>query len=713
MPLLPIILVALLLLFILTVKSKNVASVTRPLGSWVASHAALLGWALMHVANLCKKAALGTLHWPAKPEGIEDSQHYFAGVDVIMRLLYLALSICLLLGELPLTRLRSAYLFGLLVTNVKLPLDVFTGLLWILIPAMWGVLLLETVGLVPIGVSLFPTMQLPGRKWLIVRVCIGVGSAALLAIALYATYNFYLLGQCQVLQLTCANDAATQLTTVGMFGVLLIFSGAFALWALLLGILGLSTIVFGVLSGICYSLAFLFGLAGHSVSTFGSPIVRPFSVPLSASLPTSTPDILLLPQAAGSQPQQEDPMNDVLRTNTFIGYGDLGYRMVPMTVDTAQETGAASTLLAVSMLDLERIFRNQQPLNLPGHDISPSLERIKQALADESMSMAYTQLAYTTNDEVVKAHTNTTNHGGNIIIFVKLSLIAALSEPIRKLKMRLRKQNIVLVTMLPPLHQRNQQLDEAYQDFLALGDDTGDDTGMKTFTIDPNAGFAAQVGEETQEKSVISTLLNLCTAPLHDDRNPTFAEICKDLGGANTSLAGMAFAMAPVASGKMPFTWRMAKTVAPKTVAKAGDRGTGDYNDLLIQAKDCTEQVLHNTACLATPYPIDPEKPVFLLYSLPMALQDKRFKEAVAAIHTFLKRTYPHTIGIIVRGSAVGAPGITRGYRCGVSALYPLPITVVTTNEEAIADAAEYTATPEETPPASQNGSKRRQSITS
>jgi len=701
MPLLPIIIVVLFALFILTVKSRSVASVTRPFGSWVASHAALLGWALMHVANLCKIAALGTLHWPAKPEGIEDSQHYFAGVDVIMRLLYLALAICLLLGELPLTRLRSAYLFGLLVTNLKLPLDVFTGLLWILIPAMWGVLLLETVGLVPIGVSLFPNMHQPGRKWLIVRVVIGIGSAVLLSIALYATYNFYLLGQCQVLQLTCANDADMQLTTVGWFGVLLIFSGMIALWALVLGILGLLTIVFGVLSGMCYSLALLFGIAGHSVSTFGSPTIRPFPVPFSAALPANTTDILLLPAGTSTQ-QEDDPMNELLRTNTFIGDGDLGYRLVPMTLETAQECGALSTVVAVSILDLERIYRNQQPLNLPGHDISPSLERIKKALADESMEMAYTQLAYNTNDEVVKAYT--TKHGGNIIIFVKLDLIASLSEPIRKLKMRLPKQNITLVTMLPPLDQRGHDLDEAYQDFLALGDDYG----MQTCVIDQNAGFATQVGEETQEKATILTLLSLCVAPLHDERNPTFAEVNKRLG-AYASLFGMAFAMAPVASGKTPFTWRVVKTFAPKV----GDRGTGEFYDLLIQAKDCTEQVLHNAACRATPYPIDIEKPVFLLYTLPMALQDKRFKEAVAAIHTFLKRTYPHAIGIIVRANAVGTPGAIRGYRCGVSALYPLPIATVTTNEAAIADTTEFKPTQKDTPPASQNGSKRRQSITS
>ena len=626
-----------------------------------------------------------------------------------MRLLYLSLALCLLLGELPLTRLRSAYLFGLLVTNLKLPLDVFTGLLWILIPAMWGVLLFETVGLVPLGVSLFPAMHQPGRKWLIIRVCIGIGSVVLLAIALYATYNFYLLGQCQVLQVTCANDTDMQVTTVGWFGVLLILSGMVALWALVLGILGLLTIVFGVLSGMCYGLALLFGLAGHSMSTFGSPTICPFTVPFSAALPANTTDTLLLSAGKVTQPteQENDPMNDVLRTNTFIGYGDLGYRMVPMALDTAQASGAPSVVLAVSILDLERVYRNQQPLNLPGHDISPSLELIKKALADESMGMAYTQLAYSTNDEIVKAYT--TKHGGNIIIFLKLDLIASLSEPIRKLKMRLPKQHIVLVTMLPPLDQRGHELDEAYQDFLALGyDNGGDENGIETFILDQNAGFATQLGEETQERAAVLTLLGLCIAPLNDERNSTFAGICKRLG-AYASLSGMAFAMAPVASGKAPFIWRMVKGVAPK----AGDRGIGDFNDLLIQVKDCTEQVLHNAACLATPYPIDSEKPLFLLYSLPMALQDKRFKEAVAAIYTFLKRTYPRATGIIVRGNAVAAPGATRGYRCGVSALYPLPIATVTTDEEAIANTTEYTATQEKTPPTSQNGSKRRQSITS
>jgi hypothetical protein len=55
-----------------------------------------------------------------------------------------------------------------------------------------------------------------------------------------------------------------------------------------------------------------------------------------------------------------------------------------------------------------------------------------------------------------------------------------------------------------------------------------------------------------------------------------------------------------------------------------------------------------------------------------MTLADSRWKHCVAAIDMQIKRSGSNIIAIMVRANAPSLPSMERGYRCSVSACYPL-----------------------------------------
>jgi hypothetical protein len=648
---LPYVIVSILLIiFVAVSRYPAAARSTRLVCAWVARPFGLLTVACLHVATACRHGCLKclTLTEPGEHDGA-----FLAGA-VISRLIYLIISPLLVIGGLPIDTLRAGALYGLAVHTLALPLDSVMGALFVLVPGCWALLLLEALGALPAWAHLLPLQQQRNS----LRWGIGICSALLFLSSLFVVFFFNVYGQCILTQQPCAADASLQFVIVGTFSVLLAASGVLGLLGTIIGVSGLIGCLLAGISGMFYLLHFCWGMLGSCIATISQ--VNPLPERGFAIAPVSSHDMttpLQLPTGiAEAHPTEQELllMADVQRTNTILGFGSVGSRLLPVFGEAVYALGATATMLTGGSVDVERLTIASS-LPFPGALIvSPSLQQINQVLAEQPGDGAYTKFAVGMIEKLVDAYK--TKHGGSIIIIATVNLIPALHEPLRNLKLRLPNQHVLIVTMQLP---QDQIYDDVREDIASLAD-----AGIETYPIDPHAPFSRQVGEETQEKIVAWTIVGLCVSHQMDERNMTFAEVGQQLR-SYAPWVGMSCAIAPVASGKTPLAWKMVKAV----YRNAGERGTGDVADLIIQAKACTQRVLADVAAINTSIGTGP---LFLVCMVPMQLADSRFKRFVAAITMYVRQLSPTITVIVVRANAPAAPDMERGYRCGVSACYPL-----------------------------------------
>lgn len=656
--------ILLLILFLLIARARSDVSPMRALCTWLARPFSFLTFMCLRVATSCKNGCVDVLEkWPIGVETHEQAARGSLWGVAMTRLLYLVISACVLLGEFPLGNLRSAALYHLLASDLRLPLSLFTGLLWLLVPGVWGLLLAETVGLLPKPTRLFE--QMPNT----VRWGVGIGAGVLLVASLVAVWYFNAFGQCVLLQDTCANDATLQIATVSGFGVLLALAGIIALYGLLVGLSVPLALLLGVLYCVCTVLALVFGILGHGLETFGQPYLTPLTNSFLQSLETAPAQLLLIP--AGSRDgnttqQQEESMANSQRNTTMIGIGNFGFRFEPLLGTAMEELGAMACIRVRGVVDLSRPRANQVPTSYPGLlNITPLAQQIDEALAHAAApELAYQRILAELVNKIVEAHTPSRGLKGHVLVALDMLLIEDASEALRSLKNRLPTHAIVIITALPEHDLRDQRVATANECLLALAQEGVIEDAM---VIDVRSPFAKKVGEEVQEHYLAKTLASLMVGHTHSDHNPTFGQVCERLGSLSPC-TGLSFASGRVAPGKSPFLYGLVKPL----LLHAPQRGQGDINDCIIQTRAQIDQVLREHTSQAAQEQIRLDKPMFLLINVPIPLNDKRFKEFASTIRAYLAQTFPSASAIIVRGNGTHDPRLVPGYHIQVSALYPL-----------------------------------------
>lgn len=101
----------------------------------------------------------------------------------------------------------------------------------------------------------------------------------------------------------------------------------------------------------------------------------------------------------------------------------------------------------------------------------------------------------------------------------------------------------------------------------------------------------------------------------------------------------------------------------------------GDKVNIRDQAEHITGRVLADTECRAIDQAVPLEMPAVLIYSLPLALSDKRFGFVQKELIKFLGRVYPSTKSLAVRGNGIPVHTATDPldpFYVQVSCLYPL-----------------------------------------
>src|SRR6266849_953979 len=336
MTILPLIGITLLALFALSLLARRFEKAANGL-RWLARPFSIIGWACLHGSMACKKQLDNALEWPPK-------------ANVIARLIYLVVALFVYAGDFALARLRSAALFGVTAGKLAwLPLDNFSGLLWLCVSALWGIVLFDLIDLIPTGWRLLPIERLSKPVRLIatlLALVLFVGSALTMA-------YFVLWGQMQISdQVTSTADTAVLGLNISLvFGLLLGLASAIALWALFVGIAGVYTILVALSCFVLRILALGLGIFGHSLDTAGDEYLKPVPFPFlqftqnspTASLPQASGAVAgFLPEASGGQlpdnTPEEDPMSD--KVGTRIHLGNFGFRSSPPFDRAGEEVGS-------------------------------------------------------------------------------------------------------------------------------------------------------------------------------------------------------------------------------------------------------------------------------------------------------------------------------------------------------------------------------------
>jgi hypothetical protein len=227
--------------------SRLLTGVIRLLGGLLR----LPAWMLIQVETGSASVLQKTLRWGGS-EGEDSGQdtdaasaataqrqttHHWPGMIVIARLLYLAMGLAILVGAVSLDIPRSCVVqFDCNGTPSLLPIpaSVANGLLWFALAVFWGILLLDTLDVVPKQLQLFTQLQPHVRRFLLWIAAIGEVMTTL-AMAL-----LYFIGQLAVYG---GRWPAGSLAISALQGPLVNLAAILALWALIYGAVALVSVV--------------------------------------------------------------------------------------------------------------------------------------------------------------------------------------------------------------------------------------------------------------------------------------------------------------------------------------------------------------------------------------------------------------------------------------------------------------------------------------
>jgi len=701
MTILPLIGITLLALFALSLLARRFEKAANGL-RWLARPFSIIGWACLHGSMACKKQLDNALEWPPK-------------ANVIARLIYLVVALFVYAGDFALARLRSAALFGVTAGKLAwLPLDNFSGLLWLCVSALWGIVLFDLIDLIPTGWRLLPIERLSKPVRLI---------ATLLALVLFVVSAltmayFVLWGQMQISdQVTSSADTAVLGFNISLvFGLLLGLASAIALWALFVGIAGVYTMLVALSYFVLRLLALGLGIFGHSLDTAGDEYLKPVPFPFlqftqnspTASLPQASGAVAgFLPEASGGQlpdnTPEEDPMSD--KVGTRIHLGNFGFRSSPPFDRAGEEVGSQRIVRLQAVADLSRPKGcTLRPGSQSIRDITPHGQINDIIKAGTPLEQAYSRIMHTIVESIVDSFTDAPASNGPIVLATDPLLVPYLDEELQNLHRRLPFHSIILVSTLSAHVLADRRWAEAMESLRALWEE---EVILNTLVIDERSALAKRTGEETQEKFLAKFLASLLVCHEHSYFNPSFGQVFERCS-AVSPFTTLSFASAKVSSGKATPGQHLVNALRSKEQAKVGK---GDVNDCINQTINLFRKVCEPRSLAMTEEGVTIGDPLAFLVNEPVPLSDQRLAGYRNAIQPVMTQAHSQAKLIVVRGSGTAETKDNPGYYIQATALRPL---FLTPPEAAHEVAAKTPLTAEivkpETAPVHMNGRRRQQS---
>lgn len=633
---------------------------------------------LEKAGNYCYEVFEKSLRYPA---GVTDDTWH--GVHVIARIILLLVSSIILLGDLYGTLQTLPILFGG-AGSVSLPgsFAIPSALLFVAISVMYGHGLLEAVGL--IDTHLFPKMTGKVQKWFAVCCGAGVVLSFVFAVLFWVFKGWYIADP----------DSAGVLAipVLALVGLLVTGASILALWSLMVGVVGLCSVVFLLLSFGFHSaagitsfvpellnvLAMFFTLGRISVrgDLGGHDLVNPPSSPFPQYrqvLPGQT-STALLPQSASSLVDAQVEVVPIETTeleetttmnpdkNAFIGFvGEFGSREFSHVVQAIDRLRATDSIL--NSYFLERALTHIQTSVAGIHDLShtdpeKSLSMLHGATEDEGDHTLLCDLGH----KLAEAYHHLIAIPAPFVHFIDCRKLVNSIDLLESNKRRLPLISQVVIASVSELDMQNKGVQTGINDLVALQQEGFIDS---VIVVDPRSPFAYSYGEETQLRFLAQMILSLIIAHKHDPHNTSFSSVFRQFSSLSPFMT-VSFASQVVAVGNMPKRWSWLPL-------STGSSGTGYYADILSQAREATDRVLLEEDTRSFPAQVRSDVGCMVLYNVPIELRDPRFSACVRDNSLYVSSHYPFASSITVRGNGCSYPHQLGGrFLVQASCLYPL-----------------------------------------
>ena len=602
----------------------------------------LLGQAFQQGATTCREHLKSALEWPPK-------------ANVIARLVYLALALSVFAGDFALARLRSAAFFGVRAEKLSwLPLDSFSGLLWLCVSALWGIVLLDLIDLIPPGWRLIPVERLSKP----VRIIATLLALALFAVSAITMAFFVFWGQVQISSLSTSDTTILGLNLSFVFGSLLGLSSAIALWALFVGIAG-AYIVVVALSYVVLRILSIF-----------APSTGPI-------------------KGRGVSPEPEPEVNTMVKQDVTRNHlGNYGYRSSSLLDTACEEIGASRYIRLQSVVDLSRPRGGMaRPASRSIKDITPHNQIDELIKAGTHPDRAYGQIMDSIVRSTVDSYIDIPVIKGHVVNFIDLPLLSSITESLQQLHRRLPSHSDIISSALSDQVLHDKRTGEALESLQALYEEEIIQNALLIHTRSP---FAKRVGEETQERFQAKFLASLLDCHNHSTFNRSFGEVFEELS-TYSPYSTLSFASVKASPGKATFGQR-ALNILPSGGKEKRIVGRGDLNDCIAQTLYLFQEICKPQNLAMVEQGVSVGEPLFFLVNVPIPLDDKRFKEYRNAVQQQLTLTHPKAQLIVVRGGGTPETKGNPGFYIQCTVLHPLTFT---TPEEAQVAAAETSLTPE------------------
>src|SRR6266568_1117371 len=638
-------------------------------------------------ASYCNKACLTSLTYP--PGDSECGPL----VKVLSRIVYFILAVLLLSGETFSTLITVPVLFHTQL-QYQLPniVEIATASLFVAAPALEGAFILECLGLTARGAGLFPSM----RK--LHRIGLGLLTALVFVLSIVTLGYFYLYRGAYLID----PDSAQQMSLyiLGALGICIAYTTALAFVALVIGTVGVVTVVLWLAGLVSRVVAFVASLVpslldilavhtsqgtlsvqgeiqGPDPYQVSTPLFRPLESSLSLPEHASWVDGNLV--EAENELEEKNLTNPYKNASLTFAANNFGTRMFVPIAHRINSLRAGSTILSSCFVDLEGQFSSQKSI-IGVHDLSPSHTQITDALLHaDGENNVYSDLFNGLAQRLIETHLNLKAVSAPFLVFCDCELLGSIRDLLEKSKRRLPRVSHFIVTSLSASQLKNSEVQAGLAIMQQLHSEGVVDLVL---TVDPVSPFTTPYTKDTQQIFLANFLISLLVGHRQSSDNQSLTNLARDMQPAGPFMS-VNFASLDVARGNTPLRWSWSKLI-PQLRGKAG---SGDYDDMLVQSREAINQCMAGNTTRAYPSVIDPTLPAKVVVTVPWELNDNRYPRFVRDTRLFVAQNFPNATSITVCGNGSAYPRqVGSQFRVQASVLYPHHLALPAVQEKQIGE---------------------------
>ncbi len=569
-------------------------------------------------ATYCSTVFAKSLQYP--PHVTDDIWH---GMYVISRLLLFLVSGIILTGDVYGMLQALPLLFGG-AGAVSLPgsFIIPSALMFVAMSALYGSVVLECAGLLPPGAHLFPHMTETMRKWLGVLCGIGFVLSLVFAVLFWVFRGWFL-----------ADPDSAQVLAIPVFalvGLLITGSSVLALWGLVIGLTGLLSVAFWLVSCGFHGLASVFSLLPSLLDVL--------------ALHFTQGRMSVYGELLGHEPYKPPASPFLTSSESLPGRTAIG--LLPNQVAAGYTDDVQG--LPVLPTEKENTMNPDQSLSI--------------ALRGGSEGDITKTLLCCTGDKLTAIHVTRKALPAPLLFLTDCHYLVEGIEMHEAISQRLPLHPQVVVTSVSAQDAGNTNVAVGLSDLKQL---VAEDIIAQVMVTDPHSPFALHYGGETLNQFLAQFVVCLLIAQKHSPRNGSCLSLLHMLRSLSP-FTTLSFASEPVAVGAVPTRWSWVPFVK-------GHAGVGNFSDYLAGTRAAIDRVFRDEKTRAFPAEVHLDASCVVVCTAPYALNDPRFEECVKSNKLYVGTHYPYATCLTVSGNGCAYPyHLGSKYVVTVSLLYPL-----------------------------------------